>query len=100
MLIMNRKLPNYHSLNENRTQEINSLKSEGQAHLHPRDLGELSRAAWSLLANIFIAVKLEVAPSDWKHKLSHLFKEKKKEKNPRNYRHVNLLSPGVSKASK
>lgn len=45
MLIMNRKLPNYHSLNENRTQEINSLKSEGQAHLHPRDLGELSRAA-------------------------------------------------------
>lgn len=24
---------------------------------------------WSLLANIFIAVKLEVAPSDWKHKL-------------------------------
>lgn len=42
---MKRKLPNYRSLNENRTQEPNSLKSEEPSNFHPRDLKELEHAA-------------------------------------------------------
>lgn len=53
MLLMNRKLPNCHSLTENRTQELHSLGLEGQANLHLRDLQELGQIALRLLANIF-----------------------------------------------
>lgn len=42
---MKRKLPNYRSLNENRTQEPNSLKSEEPTNFYPRDLKELEYAA-------------------------------------------------------